>query len=258
MGPTNQELLHQERLKRERSSKVGLNRECLKQEPLSVVIPVLNEVEALPANLRALLMDPCVDEIVVVDGGSSDGSQALVDRFPQVTLLHSAPGRGTQMNAGARHVCRQGGEGWLLFHHADSLLPAGAGGLIRSLEPGARWGGFRHRFNPSNWKLRLISALHNYRWRCSGVVYGDQSMFVRRDFFWQLGGFEEACLEDLTFSDRALRHSPSVLLPLAVETDARKFLQMGELRALWHVVSIIRRYEKSRTIGNKLFFEQYR
>ena len=222
---------------------------------LSVIVPALNEIEALPDNLRALASDPEIDEIIVVDGGSDDGTREFVRRFPGVRLIETDPGRGLQMNTGARNATGE----WLLFHHADTRLPAGAARLIKALDPEENvWGGFRHRFSHTNWKLRLVSSLHNFRCRQTGVIYGDQSMFVRKAFFRRVGEFAEQGIEDLMFSDDALKHARSCLLPAEVTTDSRKFRQIGELRALAHVLSIIVRYERERRIGNERFFENYR
>ena len=236
---------------------------------ISVIVPALNERDRLPANLQALARDPAFTEIIVVDGGSTDGTQALVQEQMQgpvpgqlqglqgqhrLRLISSERGRGRQMNAGAAGAAGE----WLLFHHADSRLPAGAGAAIAALPADVSWGGFRHRFSHRNWKLAFISALHNFRCRRTGVIYGDQSMFVRRELFWSLGGFAEEGIEDLMFSDLALARAPSRLLDLAVTTDSRKFRQLGEFRALAHVLSIIVRYQRERRIGNERFFEDFR
>ncbi|MEM8766367.1 MAG: TIGR04283 family arsenosugar biosynthesis glycosyltransferase [Pseudomonadota bacterium] len=221
---------------------------------ISVIVPALNEREQLPANLEALTRDSAFSELIVVDGGSTDGTQDLVLAQERVQLLSGERGRGRQMNAGAAEAKGD----WLLFHHADSLLPADAGAAIAALPDEVCWGGFLHRFSHGNWKLSFISALHNFRCRRTGVIYGDQSMFVRRDFFWSLGGFAEEGIEDLLFSDVALERAPSQLLDLEVTTDSRKFRQLGEFRALAHVLSIIVRYQRERRIGNERFFENYR
>lgn len=225
---------------------------------ISVIVPTLNEEQALPETVRQLLACNEVLEVIAVDGGSSDGTcdWLRANAGARLKPLTSAPGRAVQMNAGAK-VAR--GE-WLLFHHADTRLPAtGLTPLARRhSDRSVQWGGFRHRFSHSNWKLRLISWMHNVRCARSGVVYGDQSMFVRRTFFYAVGGFPAGELEDLTFSDKALLQAPSHLLPDSVTTDSRKFRAMGEFRALWHVVSIVWRYERARRIGNEAFFEPYR
>ncbi len=224
---------------------------------ISVVVPVLDEINALPVTLTNLLAHDNFEECVVVDGGSTDGSVAFLQdvQDPRVRLIRSARGRGRQLNAG---VAASGGD-CLLFHHADTLLPKNAFTQIRdAVDRGARWGGFRHCFSEPNATLRFISTLHNFRCRMTGVVYGDQSMFAMRGLVEEIGGFPNAGLEDLVFSDNALRHSASVLLPGYVVTNSRKFKQIGEWRALWHVLSIIRRYQRGAKIENRLFFEDYR
>lgn len=226
---------------------------------ISIVIPALNEESALPANISSLLDYNGVHECIVVDGGSTDATCDVVAGFndPRVCLVHSAPGRSVQMNAGAQQATGD----MLLFHHADTHMPAHA---FRQLvaackDPEVQWGGFQHKFSQPNWKLDLVSWLHNFRFRRTGVVYGDQSMFVRRDFFKHLGGFaENGTIEDLDFSDRALEHTPSTQLPGNIITDSRKFRQLGEFRALRHVLAIILRYQWNTRIANERFFEPYR
>jgi len=225
---------------------------------ISVVIPALNEERALPANIAKLLTYPGVHECIVVDGGSVDATCECVEKFSdsRVRLLHSAPGRGRQMNIGAASASGD----MLLFHHADTHLPPeGFSQLVAACtDTKVHWGGFRHQFSQPNWKLGLVSWLHNFRFRHTGVVYGDQSMFVRKAFFERVGGFKETGLEDLDFSDRALEHEPSTSLPGNVVTDSRKFRQMGELKALGHVIAIILRYQWNTRIANERFFEPYR
>ena len=224
---------------------------------ISVVVPVLNEIDALPRTLTDLLTHDDFEECVVVDGGSTDGSAAFLEdvQDPRIKIISSARGRGRQLNAG---VAASGGD-CLLFHHADTLLPKNAFAQIRdAVDRGARWGGFRHRFSESNATLRFISMLHNFRCRATGVVYGDQSMFAMRELVEEIGGFPNAGLEDLVFSDNALCQSASILLPGFVVTNSRKFKQIGEWRALWHVLSIVRRYQRGKKIENRFFFEDYR
>jgi len=225
---------------------------------ISVVIPAINEEAALPQNIAKLLTYDTLHECIVVDGGSVDATCDVVAQFddPRVILVHSAAGRGRQMNAGAKRATGT----MLLFHHADTHLPASSFNQLVSIaaDTSAEWGGFQHKFSEPNWKLDLVSWLHNFRFRSTGVVYGDQSMFVRAAFFERMGGFAETGLEDLDFSDRALEHTNSTPLPGKVITDSRKFRQMGELRALHHVVAIILRYQWNRRIANERFFEPYR
>lgn len=224
---------------------------------ISVIVPVLNEIRALPGTLPDLLSRRGFDECLVVDGGSSDGTPDYVAglKDERVRLLLAPRGRGRQLNAGARAARGD----CLLFHHADTLLPRDAFALIAAArDRGSRWGGFRHRFSEPNFALSVISAAHNLRCRLTGVVYGDQSMFAERGLYEAAGRFPEDGLEDLVFSDEALKQERSTLLPGYVVTDSRKFKQIGEWRALAQVISIVRNYERGKRLANERFFHPYR
>ena len=91
-------------------------------------------------------------------------------------------------------------------------------------------GGFRHRFSGSDWRLRIISWLDNFRCTRSHIIYGDQALFVRKSLFERLGGFpDQPILEDMAFCEKLLRVTMPVpvLLTPPVVTDARKFLRCG-------------------------------
>lgn len=211
---------------------------------ISVVMPVLNEAAALPGALAALLAQAGDWELIVVDGGSSDGTPAVVPvpAAGRVRLLHTQRGRGAQMNAGAA-VAR--GD-TLLFLHADTRLPTGAlARLDAAIACGVSWqgGAFRHAFAPTDWRLRLVSAGNNLRCRRSRVYFGDQAIFVRSALFQRLGGFPEVpVLEDVMFCERLRTHAATVLLPEVVHTDSRRFLHHGVWRSVWRGLRILLRH----------------
>ncbi|MBS1173266.1 MAG: hypothetical protein H6R12_2096 [Proteobacteria bacterium] len=203
---------------------------------VSVIIPFLNEEKALPPTLAALFAQPGGFEVIAVDGGSSDGSRRILAQHPAVRVVAAPPGRASQMNAGAGLATGK----LLLFLHADTLLPAGAMTALESLaasgQPG--WGGFRHLFSAADWRLRLISRLHNGRCRLTQVFYGDQAMFVSRELFVAAGGFPHRVMEDIALSKVLRRRTKPVFLPLVVVTDSRKFVQMGVWRSVARVALI--------------------
>ena len=202
---------------------------------ISVIIPVLNEEKALPATLQRLFSQSGDFEVVAIDGGSTDNTLALLEADGRIQQHGSHTGRASQMNCGARHAQGE----WLLFLHADTLLPADALAAIQQLPEATLAGGFRHRFSGSRRGLRLISWLHNFRCRCTRVFYGDQAMFMRKTLFTELGGFpEEPVLEDVLFSEQIARVTTPVTMDSYVITDSRKFEQAGIWLSLLRVILI--------------------
>lgn len=203
---------------------------------ISVVIPVYNEERALPGTLDRLLSQPGEFEAILVDGGSTDATRRVARSYRGVQLVEAPKGRASQMNAGA---ARARGE-WLLFLHADTLLPENGLARIAALPDEVLAGGFRHRFSGQGLGLRLVSLMDNIRCNWSRIIFGDQAMFVRRTLFSRLGGFPDtARLEDVHFCEKLVKHTRPVLLDEAVTTDSRKFVQQGVWRSLARVAIIL-------------------
>ena len=224
---------------------------------ISVIIPTYNEEKALPATLEYLLRQAGEYEVIVVDGGSSDRTCQIVRAEPRVRLLTASKGRAAQMNTGA---CIARGE-WLLFLHADTLLPNGALRRLNILETDSscQAGGFRHRFSGDDWRLRLISWMDNLRAKITCIIYGDQAMFVRRALFEQLGGFpQQPFLEDIAFSEKLKRVIKPVLFDQYVVTDSRKFIQMGIWRSLARCAAILLCHGLRLPIAARAFFADIR
>jgi rSAM/selenodomain-associated transferase 2 len=227
---------------------------------VSVIIPALNEERALPSTLEALAMQTGDFEIIIVDARSDDATRAVAesyrDRFTHFDVLDAPRGRASQMNAGAHVATGQ----WLLFVHADTRLPPGAIEAIATLttRDEVESGCFVHRFSGRGLVLRLISSLHNYRFRRTLIMYGDQAMFVRRGLFRRIGGYPEALMEDVLFSEELRRLTRPIMLPLTVVTDSRKFEQIGELRALWWVVRILFAHRYGKPLRHREFFNEFR
>lgn len=222
---------------------------------ISIIIPVYNEEKALPHTLARVFVQSEDYEIIVVDGGSTDRTREIVQFHLGVRWLTAVKGRATQMNAGARAAKGE----WLLFLHADTLLPADGLRRIAALDENVLAGGFHQRFSGNDWRLRFISFLHNARCRRTRIFYGDQSMFVRRRVFEQLGGFPpERILEDVLISEKLVRITRPVLLDAEVITDSRKFVKMGILRSFGRVFIILLCYELGLPILAQKFFSDVR
>lgn len=192
---------------------------------------MLNEAAALPeliAHLSIWREREC--EIVLVDGGSTDGSAQLA-RAAGVRVIDSARGRALQMNAGAA-LCR--GE-ILLFLHADTRLPDAADVAVRCAMANAdrHWGRFDVRIDGRPAMLRVVAAAMNLRSRLSGIATGDQAIFVRRALFEAVGGFPElALMEDIELCTRLRRHTRPVSLRERVRTCGRRWEQRGVWRTI--------------------------
>jgi rSAM/selenodomain-associated transferase 2 len=198
---------------------------------LSIVVPVLDDAAHLARVLPDLAARCPGAEVIVVDGGSRDGTADVARRTPGVRLLTSAPGRARQMNAGARAATG----GALLFLHADSRLPDGAAAAIADAlsTAGVVGGRFDVRLDSPHRLLRVVGAMMNGRSRATGICTGDQAIFVRRDVFEALGGYADIPLmEDIELSRRLKRRGRLAALRLRVSTSARKWEREGVLRTI--------------------------
>ena len=224
---------------------------------ISVIMPAYNEEQALPATLRALFMQQGDFETIVVDGGSRDRTVEIAHLFSAVQVITASKGRAVQMNAGAKLATGE----WLLFLHADTVLPPGAIQRLLDMESDAavQAGGFMHGFSGDDWRLTAISWLDNFRCIRSRIIYGDQALFVRRALFEQLGGFpNQPILEDIAFCERLITVTTPRLLSPPVVTDARKFLKMGVWRSFVRVLLIILHVEFRLPVLPRSFFQDIR
>ncbi len=198
---------------------------------LTVIVPVLNEVRGIVSALSCLqTLRARGHEVIVVDGGSSDGTPDAARPFAD-RVLNSPRGRARQMNTGARAARGD----VLLFLHADTALPADADRLIVEAfrRSGRMWGRFDVELSPSTPPLRLVAFLMNLRSRLTGIATGDQAMFVRRVPFERIGGFPAlALMEDIALSIRLKRESRPVCLRPRAVTSSRKWEREGIVRTV--------------------------
>ena len=200
------------------------------QRPLaSVIIPVLQDSEALTRVLESLPPDSSV-EVIVTNGGARDRELvALESARPDVKWILSSAGRGRQMNAGALHANGR----WLVFLHADTRLPAGWRRELEEIDPDASvvGGSFRLGLDSSSRWARVIEGGVRWRTRWLGLPYGDQALFARHGVFGTLGGFRDlALMEDVDFVQRLRRKGRLHHSPLAVVTSARRWEADGWCR----------------------------
>lgn len=231
---------------------------------ISIIIPTLNEQVAIPETLSCLLAQQASYtselEVIIVDGGSGDGTLSVIDsyrsNFDKLIVTTTPAGRAKQLNAGAKLASGE----TLLFLHADTLLPDNGlekiDAVLRDLTIAA--GCFRHKFSGSQWSLSFISFLHNWRFRLTNIIYGDQAMFIRRSLFFQVGSFPEQLAEDIYFSQQLLSLTRPKMLNAYVTTDSRKFKQIGIWRALLQVIRIQLQHRRGETIKHPQFFQNYR
>ncbi|MCM2465914.1 TIGR04283 family arsenosugar biosynthesis glycosyltransferase [Methanoculleus oceani] len=201
---------------------------------LSIITPVLNEEENIPGFLAHIddLADPL--EVIVVDGGSTDGTcralEAAAGSFSRRIVVISSPaGRGVQMNAGARHATGT----VLLFLHVDCRIPPDAPDAIRrALErEGVIGGGFRHAFTSRDSLLSLTSWFGNLLAARTQTFFGDFGIFIDKEAFFEIGGYEPLpYLEDVEFSRAARRHGRLVQVDRPIVVSPRRYLRKGKYR----------------------------
>ena len=199
--------------------------------PLSIVVPVLDEAgivaESL-ARLAPLRRRGC--EVIVVDGGSRDGTAELAAPYADRVVI-AQRGRAAQMNAGAAVASGD----VLLFLHVDSVLPEKADGMILSAldDTTCNWGRFDIAIDGRRGLLPLIAWFMNRRSRLTGICTGDQGIFVRAEAFAACGGFPLIDLmEDIALSRTLKRSSRPVCLRQRIVTSGRRWERRGPLRTM--------------------------
>lgn len=206
---------------------------------LSVIIPTLNAAEALPACLAALiegLEAGLIRELIVTDGGSTDATLALAEAAGAVIVQGSAS-RGGQLRRGARVAAGA----WLLFLHADTVLPAGWTAAVRAQMDRNHPAAFRLRYDATGVMPRLVAGWANLRSLCLGLPYGDQGLLIARSDYDSAGGYPDIPLMEDVALARALG-GRITLLPLAVTTSAARYRRDGWLRRGARNLTLLARY----------------
>jgi rSAM/selenodomain-associated transferase 2 len=198
---------------------------------ISVIIPVLHEqavINATIAHLCAIRSDEML-EIIVVDGGAEADTLKVI-KDGGVRRLAAGAGRAGQMNAGAAEA----GGGILLFLHADTKLPADAFGRITGCMEGGRFvgGAFDLGIGCEGLAFRIIEKAASLRSRLTRIPYGDQAIFIRRDYFHRIGGYREMSLmEDVDLMRRIKREGRAIsIIPEKLRTSGRRWNREGVVR----------------------------
>ncbi len=204
---------------------------------LTIIIPVFNEaahINELLFHLQKNLKHPQKTHILVVDGGSSDGTQQLVNGFSNsnnITLLNSPKGRGVQMNFGAKYA--QGNV--LYFLHADSYPPQNFDHYIKQeIAKNNLAGCFKMKFDHNHWWLRLAGWFTQFNVKF--FRGGDQSLFIEKTLFEQLNGFPETHLifEDFNLIRRLYKQKQFVVIQQWITSSSRRYIENGIAKLQYH------------------------
>ena len=194
---------------------------------ISIIIPMLNEADTISNLLTHLLENSSkenISDIIIVDGGSKDGSLDIVSKYKFVKLFNASKGRAKQMNLGAKHATGS----ILYFLHADSFPPKNFDTLIlNEVKKGNEAGCFRMKFNSNHWWLKLAGQLTRLSWKaCRG---GDQSQFITASLFNDIGGFNEdfTIYEDNDLIAKLYDRKQFVVIQEWLTTSARCYCTNG-------------------------------
>jgi rSAM/selenodomain-associated transferase 2 len=192
--------------------------------PVSAIIPTLNVAASLPRTLAALRGR--VAEIIIADGGSSDGTAALA-QAADARVIRAPRGRGPQLRAAAEAATQP----WLLAIHADTRPGPGwqeaVAGFIAQSENAAKAAHFRFALDDPAPEARRLEAMVTWRCRWLGLPYGDQGLLIAQDFYQALGGYEPVpIMEDVALIRRIGRKRLRAL-PVDFITSAEKWQRDG-------------------------------
>ena len=242
---------------------------------ISIIIPILNEAETIEKLLFHLIDKSSTNniaEIIVVDGGSVDGSPDIIKYFvsssaversqkgldcarSDIKVLNSERGRSKQMNAGAKASTGN----ILYFLHADSFPPNRYDQfIINEIEKGNKAGCFRMQFDSTHWWLRLASWLTQFGWRaCRG---GDQSQFITKSLFNDIGGFDErfTIYEDNILINELYKRHEFVVINKKLQTSARLYKKHGVWKLQYHFFTIYVKKWSGASAGELLaYYKKY-
>ncbi len=201
---------------------------------ISIITPLLNEAEYIESFLDHLKELRGSFEIMLVDGGSSDGTLKIIESSLEkfetdVKIISSTRGRAIQMNRGTE----QSKGDILLFLHADCIVQKD------SLERIEReiysnkvvGGGFKQAFSTDDLFFKITSIFGNKRAKITNTFFGDYGIFVKRDIFEKVGGFDEIpFMEDIEFCKKIKKFGRTKQIDCYIFTSPRRYLVKGKLK----------------------------
>ncbi len=224
---------------------------------ISVVIPALNEETHIPSAIRFLEGEPGIGQVIVADGGSTDRTRLLAARLG-ARVIRAPCGRGFQIRQGIASA--RGSV--ILVLHADCRLHPGTGSrLLAALnrDPAAAGGAMGMRFDMPGAGLRLIACLNNVRARLTGIAFGDQGQFFRREALLLIGGFPgQMLLEDVELSLRLRQAGRVLYLAGGITASGRRWRRHSTPRNAVTVLWLLTRYLVHRTSGRDVVSEAAR
>ncbi len=198
----------------------------MKESKLSIIIPVLNEASTLPLTLSSFKTGEN-EEIIIIDGGSTDNTVEVARRHADKVLI-TKKGRGTQLRNGAELATGD----LLFFLHADCIPPDNAFRLIRSTLSDIKVsaGCFDLAIDSLNPLYRLIECGANLRSHITGIPYGDQGLFIKKEVYEKIGGFSEmTIMEDIEIAQRLKKHGKIVFVNKKIKASPRRWEKEGIL-----------------------------
>lgn len=207
---------------------------------VSVIIPIYNEEKLIRKFLKTIEPIKGRAEILLVDGGSTDRTLALIPEG--YTVLRGPKGRARQMNLGAE---KSSGD-ILFFLHCDSEIPEDAIEQIKAVMKRYRAGCFGIAFHSKNIWMKCCQVISNHRIKDRKVMFGDQGIFIRRKLFFEMGGFPDLpIMEDyqfsLTLKEMGVRIGTT---KKRIYTSDRRFKEGGRLRIMWKMNRLRAMYRK--------------